>query len=117
MRRKTPQALYVGTNRFVAALDPKTGDEFWRTKLPHSSSFGAVVTILIKDDLLYVGHGGRAYCLSRADGSIIWENGLPKMGYYPVLMAMEGAQGISSPDAVAAYALQRSQDSSYSAGT
>ena len=88
--RQTP--LYVGTNRFVAALDPRTGAELWRTKLP-KGGLGSPVTILIKGLSLYVGHYGRVYCLAKGDGSILWENGLPKTGYHAVLLAMEGAQG------------------------
>ena len=88
--RQTP--LYVGTNRFVVALDPRTGAELWRTKLP-KGGLGSPVTIIIKGLHLYVGHYGRVYCLAKSDGTVLWENGLPKTGYHAVLLAMEGAQG------------------------
>lgn len=106
MRRKT-KLLYVGTNRFVLALDPRTGEEVWRTKLPHASGFSAVVTMLIQDDTLYVGSGGRAYALHRFTGEVQWHNGLPKTGYYPVLLAMEGAQGVDPAAAAAAATMQQ----------
>ncbi len=97
--------LYVGTNRFVAAIDPGTGEERWRTKLPHGS--GTVVTLVIKGRNLFVGHAGHAYCLDKRSGEIVWENGLPKMGYHSVLMAMEGAQAASSGGVPAAAAEQQ----------
>jgi hypothetical protein len=94
------EILYVGTGRFVAAVDAKTGEEIWRTKLPHA--MGNIVTIILKDGRLYVGHAGRAYGLNLQDGTIMWENGLAGMGLGAVLMAMEGAQGCTMPGAVAA---------------
>ena len=62
--RRTP--LYIGTNRYIAALDPLTGEELWRTRLPHSG--GTVVTIVIKGQNLFVGHAGHAYCLDKRSG-------------------------------------------------
>ena len=91
MARKV-EPLYVGTNRFVAAIEPRTGEELWRTKLS-GGGLGSPVTILIKDKHLYVGHYGRVHCLDRRDGSVRWSNGLSKMGFHAVLLAMEGAQG------------------------
>ena len=87
---RSRKCLYVGTSRYVAALDPQTGGEIWRTKLPHSG--GAVVTILIHDRHLYIGHAGHAYCLDKKSGDILWENGLPRMGFNPVLLARYGVR-------------------------
>jgi hypothetical protein len=101
--RRTP--LYIGTNRHVAALDPHTGDELWRTKLPHGG--GSVVTLVIKGQHLFVGHAGHAYCLDKRSGQILWENGLPGMGYHPVLLAMEGAMGTSPDSAASAYRVEQ----------
>ena len=86
---KQPTPLYIGTNRHVAALDPRTGDELWRTKLPHSGS--AVVALLIGKAYIFVGHAGHAYCLDKRLGSINWENDLPHMGHNPVLLAIDPA--------------------------
>jgi outer membrane protein assembly factor BamB len=76
--------LYIGTGRYVAAIDSQTGEECWRTRLPHGG--GNIVTTLIAGERLFVGHWGYAYCLSRRDGTIVWENGLPRMGYGPVML-------------------------------
>ena len=93
--------LYVGTYRFVAARDPVTGDELWRTKLP-KCSMGSLVTIVIKGDRIYAGCGGQAYCLNKQTGELIWHNKLPKMSYYPVMLALEGAAATTGADALAA---------------
>lgn len=102
---RSRRCLYVGTSRYVAALDPQTGGEIWRTKLPHSG--GAVVTILIHDRHLYVGHAGHAYCLDKRSGDILWENGLPKMGFNPVMLTMEGAQAATTGGVAAHRVMQQ----------
>ncbi len=93
--------LYVGVGRYVVALDSRTGEEMWRTKLPHTGS--SVVTLLLKDDCLYVGHCGRAYGLDARSGAILWENGLRGTGWGPVLLTMEGAHGCTPPGMAAGY--------------
>lgn len=97
-RTRTP--LYVGTNHFVVALDPATGEELWRTKL-RGSGHGHPVAILIQRDQLFVGCFGQAYCLDRRDGKILWHNNLPGTGYHAVILAMEGSAG-SGPDVLLA---------------
>lgn len=92
------KALFVGTNRVVAALDPRTGAELWRTKLP-KGTVGSPPTILIKGRSLYVGCYGYVYCLDKRSGEILWDNGLPRMGFHAVLLAMEGAEGGTSQHA------------------
>ena len=101
------QPLYVGTNGYVLALDPRRGEELWRTKLPKRST-GAPTTILIKGHHLYVGHYGRVFGLDRRTGEVLWESELPKTGHHAVLLAMAGATG-SGGDAVATAHRQRQQ--------
>lgn len=106
--------LYIATHRYVAAIDPQSGEELWRTKLPHAGY--SVPTILIKGAFLYVGHAGRVYCLNRRYGELIWENGLPRMGYQPVILAMERAEGASDQSVVAAETSQRRRRQAAAAG-
>ena len=94
--------LYVGTGRFVVAVDPASGEEVWRTKIP--SPYGTIVTLLLAKDRVYVGHAGSVYCLDARSGGILWKNGLPKTGYGAVLLTMEGADCSVQPGAVAAQA-------------
>jgi outer membrane protein assembly factor BamB len=97
---KNREKLYVGSRRYVAALDAQTGEEIWRTKFSSSSS--AIVTMLLKGHQLFVGHSGHAYCLDTETGAIQWCSDLPKMGYNAVMLAMEGASGCVSQGAAAA---------------
>ena len=91
--------VYIGTTRFVAALDSRTGKESWRTKLP---SRAGIVSILMKGRHIFVGHSGHVYCLDKATGNILWKNTLPHMGYQAVMLAMAGAGSTSAVSAAAA---------------
>lgn len=110
-RGQTP--LYVGTGGYIAALDPATGEELWRAKLPRGGM--TPVTMIMKGRYLYVGSSGRAFCLDKRDGTLIWENGLKKMGWGAVLMVMEGAEAVSSQDAAVTAEAQRQQAAAASA--
>lgn len=114
MARSNKSLLYIGTHRYIAAIDPATGEEIWRTKLPHGGL--SVPSILIKGPFLYIGHSGHAYCLSRRYGELVWENGLPGLGYQTIVMAMEGAEGTTSHVAAAASAQRRRQAAAAGAG-
>ncbi|MFZ4576469.1 MAG: PQQ-binding-like beta-propeller repeat protein [Phycisphaerales bacterium] len=83
--------LYIGSSKFVAALDPANGREIWRTQLP-KGSMSNVVSLLVRGDDLYVGRGGFVWCLNRQTGQVIWENGLKGMGYSFVTLAVDGAE-------------------------
>ena len=95
------EAVYIGTSRFVAALEPDRGEELWRTRLPHGGGTAKVVTLVLKGDRIYAGCGGYVYCLDKSTGRILWESGLRSMGHYAVMIAIEGADAISSPGAAA----------------
>jgi outer membrane protein assembly factor BamB len=101
------QPLFIGTNRWVAAVNPRNGEELWRTKLPRGT--GAPVTLLVKEPYVFAGCYGHVYCLDARTGDLVWENGLPRMGYYTVLMAMAGADAVSSPAAATEAERQRRQ--------
>jgi outer membrane protein assembly factor BamB len=106
---QAPKPLYVGTNRFVVALDPGTGEELWRTKLPKCSGGGEPVTMVIQDERLYAGCHGQVWCLDRRDGAVVWHNGLPGTGYHVVLLAMEDAAATTAQDVTVAAARRRRQ--------
>lgn len=86
------EVIYIATNGLVAAINAGTGAEIWRVKLPNGAGANPL-TLLIWGERLFVGGKGRVWCLSRSSGAVVWENGLPKMGYQAVLMALEGATG------------------------
>ncbi len=103
------QPLYIGTNRYVAALDVATGEELWRTKLPKCQS-DSPVSMLIKDAVLVAGSAGQVWCLDKRDGTVLWHNGLPGLGYSSVQLMHEGAQAATSQDVVAGAADKRRRD-------
>ncbi len=79
------RAIYVGTGRYVAALDASSGTEMWRTKLP--SAMSNIVSLMLDGPSLYVGHSGCVYRLNAQTGAIEWQNGLPRTGHGAVIMA------------------------------
>ena len=82
------EVLYAATNRHVIAFSATTGEEIWRTKLQGAQS--GVLGLLVRGERLFAAGSGQLYCLARASGEVLWSNDLPKLGYQPVMLAMEG---------------------------
>jgi len=99
-KQRAVEALYLATKRHVVALAAHSGEELWRTKLPHGDMAG-VHSLLVRDGWLFVAGGGHVHGLRRADGEIIWTNDLPKLGYQTVILAMESAGDGGSVQAAA----------------
>ena len=97
--------LYIGTNRFVAGLQIADGQETWRTKLPYFN--GTIISLVVDSDRLYVGCSGRVFALDKRYGSILWENGLPRMGYYTVIVTHEESPNSSTAVAGAVQAARQ----------
>lgn len=89
-RREPVELMYLATRRHVVALDAASGEEVWRTKLPHGDSIGAM-SLLVRGDRVFVGGCGHVHCLRAATGEVVWSNDLPKLGYQTVILAMRGA--------------------------
>lgn len=86
--------LYIACNGIVAAVDPATGKEKWRTELPTGSLLTGNrktdVCILEHEDRVYAGAKGHLFCLDAETGRIRWKNELKGMGYNEVTLAMAG---------------------------
>jgi outer membrane protein assembly factor BamB len=86
--------LYIACNGTVAAIDPATGRERWRTPLRTGSILGgngrADVCILEHEGRVYAGSHGHLFCLDGATGRIRWTNELKGMGFNDVTLAMAG---------------------------
>lgn len=67
-RAEIETPLYIGTNGHVVALDPWTGVELWRTKLPRCVGMGAIVSITVKHNLLFAGARAASGAWTRATG-------------------------------------------------
>jgi len=86
--------LYIGCNGHVAAVDPATGREKWRTELRTgtvlSGNSRQDVCILEHERRVYAGTHGHLFCLDAETGRIRWTNELKGMGYNDVTLAMAG---------------------------
>lgn len=76
MARTRTGILYIGIGGHVAAIDPATGTELWRTKLK-ANPYVSLQQVGAK---LYAGAGGELFCLDAATGSILWRNRLKGLG-------------------------------------
>ena len=84
MARIRLQPLYIGVGGHVVAIDNRTGEEIWRTKLKSSSSF---VTISQFEGLLLAGASGELFCLNPKGGEVLWHNKLKGLGLGVVAFA------------------------------
>lgn len=84
--------LYIGTNGWVAAIDPQNGAEVWRTQMQTGGLFGAGsdVCVLEHEGQVFVGCNGYVYALDGETGNILWENGLEGMSHNDVTLSIAG---------------------------
>jgi outer membrane protein assembly factor BamB len=87
------ELLYVGCNGYVAAIDPATGREVWRTSLGGGGAFTSTTrshdgTVLQHEGSVFAGCHGQLFCLDAATGAERWGNELPGMGYNDVTLAI-----------------------------
>ena len=78
----------------MAAIDPKTGREVWRTELPSAGFFAGTsssdVCVLEHEGQVFVGCNGYVFALDGATGDVLWENGLEGMGHNDVTLSIAG---------------------------
>ena len=96
-------ALFVGLKGTVVAVDRKSGETLWTTRLKGSN----FVTVAIEDGAVYAGTGGRLYRLDPSTGDVRWTNDLPGLGYGLICIA-----GADSSALLGEY--KRRQDASHS---
>jgi outer membrane protein assembly factor BamB len=85
--------LVIGSNGYVAALNPPTGEEMWRTQLKQglfSSTSGSDVSVIVVGSIIFAGSCGHLFCLAIEDGAVLWANDLKGFGYNDVSLAMQG---------------------------
>lgn len=100
---RKPKHLCVLVGQTVVALEPLTGDEIWRSRLPGVFG-GPVGTLLIDGDMVFAGNHGRLHCLSLDDGRHLWTAELKGLGWGMVSIAIDGANAamaMQSPAAIA----------------
>lgn len=112
--RAASDLLLLATNGRVIALDRASGLEVWRCKL---TGMGGLVTLVAAGNRLFAGGSGRVHALDRASGEIQWTNGLPRLGYHFVTLAMRGADSTNVGPALAAIQAQQQAAAAGAAGS
>lgn len=85
--------LCIGSNGHVAAIDPATGKELWRTKLQQGmlkATNYADVSVIVREGAVYAGSQGHLFALDAATGQILWHNELPGLGHNDLSLAFDG---------------------------
>lgn len=85
--------LFIGCNGTVAAIDPESGNEVWRTALQggfFSSTTRQDICLIEDRGIVYAGCNGHLFALDARNGGIYWQNELRGLGYNDVTMAMAG---------------------------
>ena len=77
MARKKLDPLFIAIGGHAVALDSRTGEEIWRTKVKSSSSYA---TMSMVDGRLLMGVSGEVFCLNPSNGEVIWHNKLKGLG-------------------------------------
>lgn len=84
--------LYVGIQRYVVALDARTGARRWSTELPNTSLLTGFVTVHVDGAHVYAAAAGEITCLDAATGQIRWHNVLEGYGFGFVTLATGATQ-------------------------
>ena len=87
MPRDLPTVLFVGIKNSVVALNVRTGEEMWRTKLKGSD----FVTVLWDGEALVAANAGEVFALDPGSGAVLWHNQLKGMGLGLVSLASSRA--------------------------
>lgn len=85
--------LFIGCNGNVAAIDPTSGSEIWRTPLATSLLSATThedVCILEHEGRVFAGCHGHLFCLDAGTGHVLWHSDLRGMGYNEVTLAIAG---------------------------
>ena len=113
-----PNTLYVGLKSHVAAVDKRDGRTLWKTQLKGGLTSGeSFVTVLVENGRVYAHTCGELFCLDARTGAILWNNGLPGLGYGIASLATESASAPTAPGAAQAKASQASSSAAVTAST
>ncbi len=85
--------LYIGINGRVAAIDPQSGREVWRTELRSdffSSTSRSDVCVLEDEGRVFAGCNGYVFALDGETGEVLWQNELEGMGNNDVTLSISG---------------------------
>jgi outer membrane protein assembly factor BamB len=83
MPRDLRSLIFVGIKNSVVALDVKSGEEVWRTKLKGSD----FVTVLFDGESLVAANAGEIFALDPQTGTVRWHNTMKGLGLGLVTLA------------------------------
>lgn len=89
-----PEFLYLGGRGWVIALDKRTGAEIWRTSIKTGwfRLGGSFVNLVEGAEFLFAIYSGHVNCLSKTDGSILWQQKVRDLGLSLISMAVDAGQ-------------------------
>lgn len=94
-RQNGKDLVFVGSNGYLLAVDPKSGEQLWFTSLPRGGY--AFVSTLLYDDVLYAASNGRIWSINPDNGEVIWNMALSGMGSHsPLLVATTARNNMAS---------------------
>jgi len=94
-RHNGKDLVLVGSNGYLLAVDPKSGEQLWITSLPRGGY--AFVSTLLYDDVLYSASNGRIWSINPDNGEVLWNMSLSGMGSHsPLLVATNTRNNMAS---------------------
>ncbi len=76
MSRTKLEPLYIAVGGHAVCIDPRNGDEIWRTKLKGAS----YATIAVTNGQVLAAASGELFSLHPRTGDILWHNKLKGLG-------------------------------------
>lgn len=89
--------LFLGIAGKVVCLNKQDGTELWRTQIKR----GALTNVCAEGDYIYAYSGGHMFCLSAANGDVLWENPLKGCGFGNAIIASSQQSGALIAGAIA----------------
>jgi len=76
------EGTFTSAVSYLYCLNSNTGEEIWRIKMPEKGWMIETPPIVNENKVVFgvnsFSHGGRIYCLSKEDGSILWKFDIDK---------------------------------------
>lgn len=107
---KLSELIFIGIAGSVVALDRKTGEQVWATRLKGRD----FVNVVLHEGRLLATTYGEAFCLDPLTGEGLWHNTLKGFGRGLAGMAMVGM--LANPSATALAEQQRRDEQAAAAG-
>ncbi len=87
--------LYLAVNNTVCAINKASGDTVWTVKLKSGLLGSGFVSLAEDEERLFAHSQGWLHCISKKNGSQLWVNELPGLGY-DLAMLTAGALTVST---------------------